>query len=181
MRGPRLEVSGFGEYTVCIVWMAQLNINLFAVSQKCACARKTIRSVALSLLPCRTQSSFATVSYRWIHDVWSFSFRLYCFDTEAGLTSQCCNKYLYYWQPANLTHTHTHTHTQHRVNEGSTSWMSTLLILNAYPTVWMHTLQLEWVPCSSWMPTLQWPPQLGLSFRRFCTMHMVNLLNLNCS
>ena len=46
------------------------------------------------------------------------------------------------------------SHTQHRVNEGSTSWMSTLLILNAYPTVWMHTLQLEWVPCSSWMPTL---------------------------
>ena len=77
---------------------------------------------------------------------WSFSFSLYCFDTEARLTSQCCNKYLHYWQPANLTHTHTHTT---RLNEGSTSWMSTLLILNAYPT--------------AWMPTLQRPPNLDLA------------------
>ena len=37
-------------------------------------------------------------------------------------------------------------HTQYRLNEGSTSWMSTLLILNAYPTAWMHTLQLECLP-----------------------------------
>ena len=76
---------------------------------------------------------------------WSISFSLYCFDTEARLTCQCCNKYLHYWQPANLTHTHTHTT---RLNEGSTSWMSTLLILNAYPT--------------AWMPTLQRPPNLDL-------------------
>ena len=168
----------------------------------------------------------------------SFSFRLYCFDTEARLTSQCCNKYLHYWQPYNLTHT------QHWLNEGSTSWMSTLLILNAYPTAWMHTLQLECIPYSlnsyptAWMHSLQlecipyslnayptdfecipywfwmhtllilnayptdfecipynlnaypttWmhnlqlecissndPPNLDLSFRHFCTTHMVDL------
>ena len=81
--------------------------------------------------------------------VWSFSFRLYCFDTEARLTFQCCNKYLHYWQPANLTHN----------------------------TGWMRGLHPEWVPYWSWMHTLQWPPNLGLSFRRFCTMHMVNLFD----
>ena len=52
-----------------------------------------------------------------------------------------------------------------------------------------HTTQTEWGPYvlneypahldynnSAWMPTLQWPLNLGLSFRRFCTMHTVNLL-----
>ena len=95
---------------------------------------------------------------------WSFSFSLYCFDTEAGLTSQCCNKYLHYWQPANLSQTHTVQAEWgvYILNEYPTDFECIPYSLNAYPT--------------AWMPTLQWPPNLDLSFRRFCTMHMADLL-----
>ena len=58
------------------------------------------------------------------------------------------------------------SHTQHSLNAGSTSWMSILLILNAYPTTWMHNLQFECIPCglNAYPPMT---PNLGLSFRRF--------------
>ena len=97
---------------------------------------------------------------------WSFSFSLYCFDTEARLTSQCCNKYLHYWQPANLSQTHTVQAEWgvYILNEYPTDFECIPYSLNAYPTAWMHTLQ--------------WPPNLDLSFRRFCTMHVVDLLGM---
>ena len=126
-------------------------------------------------LPDRYAVHLSIVVRRSNHNMWSFSFRVYCCDRKARLTSECYNKYLHYWQPVN-------PHKQHSLNEGPTSWMRTLLILNAYPRAWMHALLFENIPYrlnaypAAWIPTLKWSPNLGLSFRCFCTMQMVNLL-----
>ena len=83
-------------------------------------------------------------------------FREYCLDTRERLISQCCNKTC-------TTGSQPTSHTT-QGEWGPTSWMGTLLIRG--PLEGRH---------SSFRSKDQ---NLSLSFRRFCSIHMVNLFNI---